>query len=708
MIVGRMHPRHPFDCRTRLSVFRSGPDVLRERHTVAAGFPFYVHTLKMTFDAATATNGDAGWMGSFRVLVVESADQILGVLRDFIRDPSGEQIDAWKLSIPQIQEQAGKVMEERSDAGEYAAVLEYRLPMESRRPDVVFLFNGRVLVMEWKGRPMLDWSDIDQAHHYLTSLRNFHRECHDRPVDAVIVLGSASFAASRDYSGVHVSGVSDLHRLVCRLASTPGRSPLMLDRFLAAGAYEPLPSLMVTVRQVIRDGSLTRVHRSAAKTDEALAAIEAIATETAAARRRSLILLSGSPGTGKTLVGIRVAVSEKISQLAVQSDGRATSQPAIFLSGNRPLVTVLKHEFKRHGADARAFIRGVREYVDYYSRRDRIPPEHVLVFDEAQRAWDAEKVQESHGDPSLRSEPEMFIQFSERVPAWCTVIGLIGGGQEIHNGEEGGILQWAEAIHRSSNAAEWSVYGPERFREAFEGAGLHGAYRVVDELHLDRSIRFHAAVDHHEWVAGLVDESKDDAELASISARCRENGFHLRVTRSLDHARRYLWGRYKDDEEARFGLVMSSRDKCLQGHGVLQIGRFARIGEWYAEDELNPNSCRRLREAITQFEAQGLELDAALVCWGNDFLWTGEPRQFSDKEASADALTRWDDSLGKKWLKKAKLRNPLTLRRNTYRVLLTRGRQGSVIFVPPDALFDATYQKLLSAGCQSLDAAIEC
>ena len=350
----------------------------------------------------------------------------------------------------------------------------------------------------------------------------------------------------------------------------------------------------------------------------------------------------------------------------------------------------------------------MRDYVEYYSRRDRVPPEHVLVFDEAQRAWDAERVQEAHSDPSLKSEPAMFIQFSERVPAWCSVIGLMGGGQEIHHGEEGGILQWAEAIRGSSRADEWSVYEPERFREAFEREGLGRAYHVEAALHLDRSIRFHAAVDHHEWVAGLVDETKDDEELARIALRCREHGLHLRVTRSLDVARRYLWGRYRDDEDARFGLVMSSRDKCLQGHGVVQIGRFARIGEWYGEDELNPNSCRRLREAITQFEAQGLELDAALVCWGNDFVWTREPRCYADEEAPPDAGTRWDDTLGKKWLKKAKLRNPLTLRRNTYRVLLTRGRQGSVIFVPPDELFDATYEKLLAAGCQSLDAAIEC
>ena len=651
----------------------------------------------------TSSSGDAGWKGSFRVLVVKTAEELLAALKSFIPDASAEQVEAWRLSIPQIQEQAGKVMEAKPEAGDYAAVLEYLLPMESRRPDVVLLFNGRVLVVECKGRPMLDWADIDQAHHYLTSLRHFHRECHGRPVDAVIVLGSAKFATSRDHSGVHVAGVSELHRLVQDLSAKPAQAPLELDRFLSPDAYQPLPSLMVTVRQVIKDGRLVRVHRSAAKTDDALAVIENIAERTAAAQRRSLVLLSGAPGTGKTLVGIRAAVSDKINRLAVARMGQDNPQTAIFLSGNGPLVNVLKHEFKRHGADARAFIRGVRDYVTYYSRRDRVPPEHVLIFDEAQRAWDAAKVREAHDDPNLKSEPEMFIQFSERVPSWCTVVGLIGGGQEIHNGEEGGIGQWAEAIKGSDRAGEWDVYGPPRFKAAFEKSGLGGCYHVVDDLHLDRSIRFQAAVDLHEWVAGLVDETLDDAQLSTLASKCRENGLHLRVTRSLDVAKRYLWGRYNDEEDARFGMIQSSRDKSLLAHGVPQIGRFAKIGEWYAEDEVNPNSCRRLREAITQFEAQGLELDAALVCWGNDFLWKGDTRPYSDEGAPEGALTHWDDALGKKWRKGTVVRSPLALRRNTYRVLLTRGRQGSVIFVPPEAHFDETYGKLLSAGCETLD-----
>lgn len=641
-------------------------------------------------------------MGSFPVFRASSVDNLLGRLKDFVEDASPQQVTAWENSIPALQGEVGQVLDRRAESKDYSTLLEYIMPMEARRADAIFLLNGRVLVLEYKGYGRIDWADIDQANHYLTSLRNFHRACHGRPVDAVLVLMSGKMAAVSDHSGVHVCGPQEVHKLVLDLCAQTSAEPVQLKDFTSIDAYQPLPSLMATVRQLIKERRLTRVHKSAAKTDDALALIENIAESTAAAKRRSLILLSGAPGTGKTLVGIRAAVSDRINKLAVQRAGQSTTQAAIFLSGNGPLVNVLKYEFKRHQADARAFIRGVRDYVEHYSRRDRVPPEHVLIFDEAQRAWDARKVQEAHEDPSLKSEPEMFIQFSEKVPEWCSVLGLIGGGQEIHNGEEGGIRQWADAISNSPRAEEWDVHGPERFRSAFESAGLGVRYHSHEELHLDKSIRFHAAVDLHDWVGGLVDETKSDEQLRQLAFCCRANGLSLRVTRSLDVAKRYLWGRYIKDQDARFGLVLSSRDKALAAEGVPQISRFAPVGEWYADDEVNPNSCRRLREAITQFEAQGLELDAALVCWGSDFRWDAQARPVADRDA-AGQVSGWDDSLGKKWRKNTVIHNPLALRRNTYRVLLTRGRQGSVIFVPPRPEFDATYEKLVSVGCETLD-----
>jgi hypothetical protein len=296
----------------------------------------------------------------------------------------------------------------------------------------------------------------------------------------------------------------------------------------------------------------------------------------------------------------------------------------------------------------------------------------------------------------------MFVEFSERVPEWCTILGLIGGGQEIHSGEEGGVMQWAEAIKASPHSASWDIHGPLCYAPLFEKVGLGARYKVEPALFLDRSIRFSTAVHLHEWVSGLVDETMDDETLRELASKCAAESVVMRVTRSLETAKNYLWKRFAKDLDARFGLMISSRDKCLSGYGVPQInGRFQSVvGEWYVEGDINPNSCRRLREAITQFEAQGLEMDAALVCWGDDFTWT-------QHEVDGQGGSHWDISKGKKWKKTSIVHDPLMLRRNTYRVLLTRGRQGSVIFVPPQPDLDDTYARLISAGCETLDRPLE-
>ena len=76
----------------------------------------------------------------------------------------------------------------------------------------------------------------------------------------------------------------------------------------------------------------------------------------------------------------------------LNAKGCKPAAPAVFLSGNGPLVEVLQYELKA-GGGGKAFVRGVKDYVAYYEARPKLsPPEHVLVFDEAQRAYNAAMV----------------------------------------------------------------------------------------------------------------------------------------------------------------------------------------------------------------------------------------------------------------------------------------------------------------------------
>ena len=152
-----------------------------------------------------------------------------------------------------------------------------------------------------------------------------------------------------------------------------------------------------------------------------------------------------------------------------------------------------------------------------------------MIFDEAQRAWDAERVRLKHDDPNAGSEPQAFVTFAERVPGWCVVIGLIGGGQEIHLGEEGGMRLWADAI--AGSEAEWEVSGPPHFREVFGATGV--TYTASEDLHLAKSVRFHFAAALNDWATGVVCDNPDVAQLAAIAKDLATKGYQLRVTREL-------------------------------------------------------------------------------------------------------------------------------------------------------------------------------
>ncbi|MEZ4805850.1 MAG: DNA/RNA helicase domain-containing protein [Flavobacteriales bacterium] len=70
------------------------------------------------------------------------------------------------------------------------------------------------------------------------------------------------------------------------------------------------------------------------------------------------------------------------------ANGAKPSAPAVFLSGNKPLVDVLQYEMRCAGGEGKVFVQNVKDFVKRYSNKKSIaPPHHVLIFDEAQRAW---------------------------------------------------------------------------------------------------------------------------------------------------------------------------------------------------------------------------------------------------------------------------------------------------------------------------------
>lgn len=170
-------------------------------------------------------------------------------------------------------------------------------------------------------------------------------------------------------------------------------------------------------------------------------------------------------------------------------------------------------------------------------------------------------------------------------------------------------------------------------------------------------------------------------------------GYHLRITRDLEAAKEYLRDRYREDSNARFGLVASARDKDLARFEIpndYQATKQVKYGPWYgdAEDEPGGLSCRQLAQAVTEFGAQGLELDAVLLAWGTDLIMVDG---------------RWDNRRARRYQRQGYVKDPYQLRLNAYRVLMTRGRDATVVFLPPLDELDETFRYLIECGFRELE-----
>ena len=632
-----------------------------------------------------------GWESSFPEFAEEESIVVRISLQEFLSGAGDKQVLAWDESIPKIQVEVGEVVEIDELADQYTAILEYELPLESRRPDVVLLVNGAVVVLELKGKAEPEQADLDQAAAYARDLRCYHRHCVDREVHAVLVPTRAhGYAGVRD--GVHIAGPDALHELIQKLQRPWEQGPLTADEFLAKDAYCPLPTLVQAARELFLDGKIRPIKLAWAETQPAIDEVAAIAHNAADTRTRHLVLVAGVPGSGKTLVGLSAVHNPALDDLRVERAGGKPTAPAIFLSGNGPLVEVLQYELRSAGGGGKAFVRDVKNYVkQYLGDKAAVPPQHVIVYDEAQRAWDMEQVAAKHALPFPVSEPEAFVGFGERIPEWCVLVGLIGSGQEIHVGEEAGLGQWREALKKAGSPGNWTVHAPQRvLDEFFSDPSLQAELEASETLDLTVELRFHFAADLDEWVDSLLTNG-DPAYGRELAARLETDGYHLRMTRDLSSATDYLHERYAEAPDARYGLLASSRDKSLAEWGVPNDWHSTQrlnLGPWYGEGDDDQRSCRRLIQCVTEFGAQGLELDGVLLAWGTDLLWDGDT---------------WSNDRAKRHARSAHVRDPFQLRVNAYRVLLTRGRDGAVIFVPPMAELDATAARLQAFGVKVLN-----
>ena len=576
-------------------------------------------------------------------------------------NPSGSQVEAWIEEIEILRTSFRDLAIAKTSILDWSIVLEYELPLEGgRRPDAIVLGPKKIFVLEFKQDPILQRSSLDQVAAYARDLAEYHSKSHGLEVVPILIPTKLS-----DRSEIRdVVRIVSPDLIAAILDEFPEADPIDLNDWLE-GDYAPLPTLITAAKLIFNNERLPAIKRAESYgVANAVLRLKEIVRITEENSERSLVFVSGVPGAGKTLVGLQF-VYDKSDQ----------ESQAIFLSGNGPLVEVLRDALK-----SKAFVSDLHAFIKSYGTTSKIPKQHIIVFDEAQRAWDSSHMMLKKAIPY--SEPELLVNIGEKISGWASLVGLIGHGQEIHTGEEAGIVGWADALNSIHAKSDWKVYAPPRFANSFPNLNV----QAFAELDLDRTLRSKQAEQLHSWVQNLL-----DGDLSSASKFAQQiwfQNFPIFITRDIEEAKSYVKTRFAGESTKRYGILASSKDRVLPEYGIkngFQDTKLVKNAKWYNEDLGIKGSCCNMEEVVTEFGCQGLELDMAIVAWGNDFLWDG------DKWEMRKMRTRIPQN------------DPHQLRKNSYRVLLTRSREGLIVFIPPKSEFDKTEHALLASGARYLE-----
>lgn len=640
--------------------------------------------------------------------MISAPDEILGILsRNNEFDLSQGQRDAWAEEI--------RILQEAITEYQGNIYFEYSIPRMGRRIDVLLIIESVIFVLEFKvgEKKFLSYA-LDQVWDYALDLKNFHESSHEQYIVPVLIATEAKGAMVP----VSISPENDKVFFPIKSDTTLLRQVIGAALFVAdggdidteqweAGRYHPTPTIIEAAMALYEGHSVEDISRNDAGAINLRETSDAVTSVIENARlhsNKAIVFVTGVPGAGKTLVGLNIANKHTDKNNELYS---------VFLSGNGPLVAILREALARNQVkkqkeggkklrkmDAmnavKQFVQNVHNFRDDYLEDQNPPVEHVALFDEAQRAWNLEQTvdfmrRKKHKPNFNVSEPEFLISCLDRHPDWSVVVCLVGGGQEIHTGEAG-ISEWIDSLNRSF--PDWHIYISSRLSDAEYGAGealkkIEERKNVTynDSLHLSVSMRSFRAEDVSLLVKNLLDV--DIVSARETLNHVREK-YPIVLTRDPEKAKEWLKKKARGSE--RYGIMVSSQAERLKPHAIDVKSPMNPI-HWFLDGKDDVRSSYYLEDVATEFHVQGLELDWGCVVWDADLRYTNDGWKHYSFRGSKWNTIRKEER--KKYLK------------NAYRVLLTRARQGMVIVVPfgnaedltrDPKFYDPTFEYLRSIG----------
>ncbi len=648
-----------------------------------------------------------------RQFLLDQVDEILGHLTNQhkFRHLEQQQINAWRQQIIELKIAL-------KDYLEATLLLEFEIPRIGKRVDAILILNGAIVVLEYKvGAKAYDATSVDQAYDYALDLKNFHKASHHVSIVPILVATEApnkTQIIEMNSDGVASPMFANTETLVSALGlivSSLEKSSLEPETWINS-TYHPTPTIVEAAQALYKGHKVDEISRSdagAINLTKTCSHVSRVIDEAKENNKKVICLITGAPGAGKSLAGLNIAI-ERMRYLE--------NEHAVFLSGNGPLVAVLRealvqdqlaeNEFlpkekriKRKPAEqkAAAFIQNIHHFRDDNLASDVPPIEKVVIFDEAQRAWNKDQassfMKRKRGlDNFSMSEPDFLLSVMNRHKDWCVVICLIGGGQEINTGEAG-ITEWITAL--KEHYQDWEIH----FSDAIFGSeyALNKLWledqgplklHIEPDLNLSVSLRSFRAEKLSAFVGAII--SGDSLKARDLKEDLFKYPIYL--TRKLDRAKDRLrdWARGSE----RIGLVASSNAIRLKPSGIFVKGEIDPT-LWFLKGKNDIRSSHYLEDVATEFDVQGLEIDWVGVCWDANF-------------RIEDGKWVTYNFSGSKWQSVYDLEKQKYIA-NSYRVLLTRGRQGLVIFVPEGDdsdptrkkdFYDQTYRFLKDCGIEEI------
>ncbi len=660
---------------------------------------------KYTF---STQSGKAYYCNSIPGFINEESTNIVGQLVKHSFEVNKEQSDAWENQIAELQ----KRLEQCHVEGDI--IFEYDIVRLGKRIDVILLIKNMVFSLEFKnGKKIFTAQDAQQAEDYALDIKNFHKESENLYVCPILVATNAPKYPKQQLTDCYPDkqiylqreNIDTLFPKIETIVNKYGDDNRIDFEKWFNSQYFPTPTIVAAAVEAYNSHNVSEIARSEAGQDnieKCEQKIYEIIEYAQSNKKKCICFVTGVPGAGKTLVGLDVVAK------SLENRGDSLS---VYLSGNGPLVEVLREALKKDVKSRKKINKETEGAINaliqegFAFKRDNMrtnmpTPEKILIYDEAQRVWDVAKMKAKHKD-DLRmhvSEPQLLYSIMDRHEEWAVMICLVGLGQDIYDGEVG-INEWFRCgIDEFTN---WEMFYSGAIFDQVEDKNIDrnkiqecDRCKEVKELHLSTSIRSFRADKQCQFVDYLLDNKPQKAkEVYNLTF----NRFPVYITRNFANAKKWVKNQVRGSQ--RSGVLASSSAQRLKPEGIF-VMKDIDVKNWFLAPSNDLRSSNMLEIVASEFKVQGLEIDWSIVCW--------------DADLRRKNLKEWEfyKFRGSNWNKRNKEEQKRYLL-NSYRVLLTRARQGMVIFVPKgvDADEDPTrkqefyngiYNYLLSCGLKEL------